>query len=670
MNERVLILRDAVVKITQMLAGSGIAVSQRGINAYVECDDEGRPTRVNLPYLPDNATEELCLAIQGFLDHEVAHILFSDFSLIGIAAKEGCKSMLNMLEDTRIEREMAKRFSGAGHNLSVTGKFFLDKYVQPMLDEAIKSGDANRVVGVLMVPLIRAMAGQFVFQEFMSDKMHLVQSVYDQIADLEAKIQTAASTHDCLDLAKEIEARLRFGDDGDSGRSKPGEKKEGDDSSASHTSSSVDKDDKDDKDEPKKPTPDPESEGGEDTDTSSPKDETEEGEDKPTPDGEEGEEGEDETEEESSVGGEESASDEDDGSTGSSAGEGEEEGGESNERDEGDAKNSAAEALWEAIDKENANGFDENMSRMISESAADAAKSSDYLVYTKDADLVEPLHVGSAYNSRMLTDLIDKVEHMVGPLQKDLERAIAARSLATWESGRRSGRLHAANLSRLATGDNRVFRKRHETTSKDVAVELVIDASGSMSGSRIHLATQSAYALSSVLERIGIQHEVICFTTGEPYADRMTLMLEGAKIGRPFSRIESLYMPIIKGFNERLRTEVKARFGWLPNSRILRNNVDGECVEIAARRLLSRRESGKVMIVLSDGEPLADGNMDDLKRHLKQVVNDVTKRGVKVVGIGIQTRSVEEFYPKNLVINKVEELPERVVKELRHLLIS
>ena len=209
MNERVLVLRDAVVKITQMLSGKGINVTQRGVNAYVKCDAKGRPTTVNLPYLPDNATEELCLAIQGFLDHEVAHIMFSDFSLIETATKMGCKSMLNMLEDARIEKCMAQKFTGSGHNLAVTGKFFLDKYTVPMVAEAAKAGDANKVVAILMVPLIRAMAGQFVFQEFMRDKMKIVQPVFDKIADLQSKIESAESTQDCLELAQEIEKRLR-----------------------------------------------------------------------------------------------------------------------------------------------------------------------------------------------------------------------------------------------------------------------------------------------------------------------------------------------------------------------------------------------------------------------------------------------------------------------------
>jgi cobalamin biosynthesis protein CobT len=661
MNERVMLLRDAVVKITQMLSGKGITVTQRGINAYVKCDHKGRPTVVNLPYLPDNVTEELCMAIQGFLDHEVARIMFSDFTLIGEAEKIGAKSMLNMLEDARIEKAMTQRFTGSGHNLSVTGKFFLDKYSTPMMQEAAAAGDANKVIAVLMVPLIRAMAGQFVFKEYMKDKMYIVQGVYDKIADLEPQIEAASSTQACLDLAKEIESRLR------SGENSKGEKssdKEGDD------------DGKDGKDEGEAKTSKGKSKKGEkkskDKKGASKSEETEESEseseaeakpDKKSDEKGEGESKKSEKKEDESE--KEDAGEGDGEGDGGGDGEGDGEGAQGTKFETGDTG-----AVWTEIDKENKNGFDSALSSIISNAASVAAKESSYLVYTKEGDVVEPLKIGSGYDSTMLVELSDKVDHMVGPLQKDLERAIAARSMATWEAGRRSGRLHAANLARLAVDDGRVFRRRQKSTSKDVAVELVVDASGSMRGAKVHLATQAAYALSSVLERIGISNEVICFTTGQPAVDYETLNAETRKIGRSFTRTESLYMPILKGFNERLKTDVKERFGWLPNSRILRNNIDGECLEVAARRLLARREAGKVMIVLSDGAPNANGDTYTLATHLKKVVGDIAKTGINIVGIGIMTDEVRKFYPKNLVINNVSELPDRVVRELKHLLLT
>ena len=677
MNERVLVLRDAVVKITQMLSGKGIKVTQRGIGAYVKTDHQGRPIVVNLPYLPDNSTDELCAAIQGFLDHEVAHILFTDFTLLPMAAKLNVMPMFNILEDARIEKAMAQRFSGCGHNLAVTGKFFLDKYTTPMMNEAIMSKDANKLVAVLIVPQIRAMAGQFLFQEFMSDKMSYIQPVFDKIKDLQPKIEAAASSQDCLDLAVEIEKRMRPPGKPNGGEGKtPEDKGSGADSTSPSKAKSKSSKEEKKADEEKGKAKEEKSKSA----SGSEEEEKKAGEEKE----EEKKAGEEEEEEGASEKDETEPPSEEEGEEDEEEGKGSDDDeedlefhgsslpppSEDSSEDSEDEISINTSAMMDAIDFENKNGYEDKMSAVISSETLEASKDAEYMVFTKDDDKVEPFKVGRDYHPSMFQKMAEKVDHMVGPLQKDLERAIAARSLSTWEAGKRSGRLHSANLSRLATGDTRIFRRKHESHSKDVAVSLVIDASGSMSGEKIHLAAQSAYALSSVLERIGIKHEVICFTTGEAAHHGVEFDAEVKKLGRRFSRMEPLYMPIIKGYEERLNAQTRERFGWLPNSRILRNNIDGECIEIAARRLKQRRESGKVMIVLSDGSPNAYGNGDSLRKHLKQVIKDVTKSGVNIVGLGILTDCVTNFYPKNLIINNVEELPNRVVKELKHLLVQ
>lgn len=627
-NDRIFVLREAIVIIAQMLSGSGIKVTQRGTSAYVEPDATGKPVLINLPYIPDNATEELCEAIQGFLDHEVAHCLFTDFRAANkIASNPKLHNLMNILEDARIEKRMAEMYRGCGSNLSNTGSFFLKKFTVPEMQKADLSGDKNAMVGILTVPLIRSMSGQELFAEFMRGKEHHVEEFYDMIKDLQPAMEAAGSTQDCIDLAAEI--RKRLGDDGKGGEGEgegepkagkgPGGKGKGKGRSGGKAA----------------PPPPPGEEEEEE------------------PGGGAAGKGEEEEEEEPGEGEEES-------------GEGEEdwEGEEDRELD-GDTDTAA---ILSAIDKQQANGFDKEMSTLITGDAMKAAKHSEYLIFTKDEDVIENLVVGSEYKDRMFTELSDDVEHMVAPLQKDLERAIVARSRSRMTPGYKSGRLHSAGLAKLIVGDDRVFRRKHETTTKDVAVELVIDASGSMSGSKIHLAAAAAYALSSVLDRLKISNEVICFTTG-PNVGGVKAEEEARKIGRAFTRTESLYMPIIKGFGERIGTETKRRFGWLPNSRILRNNIDGECVEVAARRLMARKETGKIMIVLSDGHPACAGDSGRVAKHLKSVVKDLERAGANVIGIGIQSDAVKQFYSKAIVINNADELPVRVMTELRHLLL-
>lgn len=620
MNDRVHIMREAIIKITQMLAGKSIQVTQRGIQAYVKSNPKGVPILVNLPYIPDNATDELIDAIQGFLDHEVAHLLFTDFGKMAEATAQGIHGMVNVLEDSRIERKMAERFQGSGDNLQRTGEFFLKKFTIPKLQEAIEEGDNEKIVGLLMVPLIRGMAGQRVWRDFMKTHMPHIQEEFDKIKDLASEIESLDTTADCLGLATKIKKRLNKSSE----PSPPG----GGGSKGAAPSMP-------------KPAGDPDEDG-----------------EKAIPDAKDPEEKDGDVD----IAGDDEGEDEELSEAGGKP-----------EAPTGEESSSATPSgmSFEDIDKNMAVDFDDALSNIITNDAADSAGDADYLIYSKDFDVVEPLEVGSGYKDDYMKNMVDDVDHMVGPLQKDLERAISARSLSQWTPGQRSGRLNSSALSRLAVGDARVFRKKHEVTSKDVAVELVVDMSGSMSGTKITTASRAAYALASTLERIGIPCEVICFTTGRAaFDDFGHYSEEVAKIGRNYSRNESLYMPILKKFDERMLPNIKQRFAWLPHCGDLRNNVDGESIEVAARRLMTRREAGKVLMVLSDGAPHAAGSTSELSAHLKKTIKEIAKRGVNVLGIGIESDEVRKYYPKALVIHNVSELPGVVMKELRALLIK
>lgn len=632
MNNRIQMLREVISRVTKILVGKQILVTQEGVQPFVKADPiTGRPKRVNLPYLADDASDELCAAVQGFLDHEVGHCLFTDFGEVRKAVALNCKTMLNIVEDFRVERMMGERFRGCVSNLNVTGNFFLKRHVTPDYQKAKHAGDSNTTAAILMVPLIRAMGGQRVYKDYMADKMSDVAQIYDKIKDLEPALEAARSTKEALALAIEITNCLKLPDDDGRG--------DGDESESSSGGSS--KSNKKGESQPKKSG---QSKGqGEGDPDQGESDEPDESDNVPQPESPSG--------------------------TPSPKGES------NGEKTIGELMSKAqivsteSSPIWEAIDKENANGTDKELAKIIAQSATNSMRSASYKVFSRDYDRVEPLHVGRGYDDSMWRSIRDSAEHMVAPLQKDLERAISARTRTSWSPGHASGRLHSASLARVPAGSENVFRRRHETTSKDVAVTLLVDCSGSMGGGKIHTATQAAYVLSATLERIGIKHEVLAFTTGIlPEAAKNLLNAAEHEIGH-YSRSEPLVIPIIKGFEERINHDVRTRFGWLPNSKILRNNVDGECLEIAAYRLLARREEGKVLMVLSDGNP-AGGNGEDLRRHLVATVKQIEKSGVSVFGIGIQSNAVESFYPKRAVIQKVSDLPTVVMTALKSLLIK
>lgn len=767
MNREIAILRESVVKITQMLAGMGLEVTQIGTQAYVKTNPTTlKPYAVNIPHLPDNASADLIFAIQGFIDHEVAHILFTDWSVIGEATRlgENMRNLQNIVEDTFIERMMGKRFPGSVDNMKKLHGFFLEKITQAALDKV--RGDVGAEFGVLFVPLIRALSGQERFHEFMERNGHykhpLIKEVLDRLPDdVRDYIPLVSSSRDAMDVAKVLhdilypsEPRMsskslkgdgKKSSKGGEGKSEPekdddakgkGKGKPEDKSDAKPGKGKPEKDDEDvgesddlgdgEAGEPDEDDEDDRSDEGEagegsdetDGDASDGEDEadgsSDDGEsegdgdgldddDAASGDGDGDEEGDREAD-----GGDGSDGDEDDREEeGEGSGGGDDEGEDSSEGAAGDKGSPGEEELSPSVSEgdaemsveEETTGFgsvppidlsEADLERMISASISDAAAKatvgSPYRVYSKDFDVIEPYPERDGFKDFWMTKLDEETRHMAGIMQKDIERLVAARSHSIMTAGHRTGRLHAGSLHRLRVGDDRVFSRKQEARSKDTAVSLVIDNSGSMNGHKTVVAMASAYALSQVLDRLGIAHEAIGFTTlptsrsyhvkGVAKPRRVFNIadaeIEAKKIGRSFSRLEPLFMPIFKGWNERLTPTTRRRFADVYGRQdFLNQNIDGECVENAGLRLLQRKEKRKIMIVLSDGAPAGyPANNVELSAHLKKVVQDLTKTGIEMVGIGICSDEVRHYYPRNFVLNKAEDLPKTVMGELKRILLS
>lgn len=89
----------------QALAGKfGIGLTFSGQTAFTD------RKRINLPVLDHIAERDVAVLARGYVDHEAAHIRFTDFEIKN-------SKWQNILEDIRIEREMAKAYPGAAINL-------------------------------------------------------------------------------------------------------------------------------------------------------------------------------------------------------------------------------------------------------------------------------------------------------------------------------------------------------------------------------------------------------------------------------------------------------------------------------------------------------------------------------------------------------------------------
>ncbi len=745
LNKDILVLREVIGRLTPLLAGQGLVVTQRGTQAYVATDPKTlKPVRVNIPHIPDNAGEDMILAIQGFIDHEVGHCLFTEWSIIAsIADNPKLKTLHNIVEDPFVERKIGEKFPGSVRNIDLLHGFFIEKITKPALEKV--KGDLENEFRVLLVPIARAWAGQRAFQEFMDANGYWEHPMVKKFADAMPKdavrkFPKIKSTTDGVELAQimldvlsppkkeeppvpkdEEKTEKPSGKEGSSeekaddpdGEGAAEEKPEdeddkgtgGEDADEAPESDAEPGEDAPEEDEGA-PDPGPEHESDED-------DETEPaGEDEPEPETEDEAEDDEPAPEKGDDDGDDGASDsdepgpegdkgdsDDDGAIG--AGEDEEDmeadatsggKGDSEEKpsDDGDKEPSRepkkGEGSGETPEQEKASSpfdaeidvseedtFEGGLSKDIGDEAVAAMSASDYAIYTRDFDRIEVLEPGSHYKDAWLTKLDDETLHMVGPMQKDLERLMAARSQVMKVPGYRSGKLHGAGLYKLSAGDDRIFRRRFETKATETAVCLLIDNSGSMMGAKMKMAMAAGYALSTTLDRVRVPNEALGFTTDElPDRDIMRSMEdEERRIGRKFTRDEPIYMPIFKQFAERMTPAVRKRFAAAPYSIPLRNNIDGECIEIAALSLLKRPERRKVLMVLSDGAPCCSTPSPRMiTAHTKLAVQKAEAAGVETIGIGIMDNSVTYFYPKNVVLRDLADLPRAVMGELRHILLK
>ena len=105
---------------------------------------------------------------------------------------------------------------------------------------------------------------------------------------------------------------------------------------------------------------------------------------------------------------------------------------------------------------------------------------------------------------------------------------------------------------------------------------------------------------------------------------------------------------------------------------LLKENIDGEALRWAYRRLASRPEHRRILMVISDGAPVDDSTLsvnpgNYLERHLREVIREIESRdAVELIAIGIG-HDVTRYYRRAVTIVDAEELGGTVMKKLAEL---
>ena len=301
-----------------------------------------------------------------------------------------------------------------------------------------------------------------------------------------------------------------------------------------------------------------------------------------------------------------------------------------------------------------------------------------YSVYTKRFDSIitaEKLcDIEEASKLRKQLDKqTEKLDSTITILANKLQRKLLSKQNRWWEFDLEEGILDSGKLSRIITSpeSSLSYKKEKDTEFKDTVVTLLIDNSGSMRGRPITIAAISTDILAKTLERCGIKVEILGFTTktwkGGKARDSW---IKESKPELP-GRLNELLHIIYKNADAPVR-RTKKNFGIMLKEGLLKENIDGEALEWAYKRLCIRPEKRKILMVISDGAPVDDSTLSSnksnyLDNHLKFIIDTIEKRSsVELLAIGIG-HDVTRYYNRAVTILDVDDLGSVMSKQLINL---
>ena len=349
------------------------------------------------------------------------------------------------------------------------------------------------------------------------------------------------------------------------------------------------------------------------------------------------------------------------------------------EDSEEEGESDSAEAPYGETEQESDAGDAEEAAEARRPSTNAAERSgADYQAYTTRFDEIvraeelcdiEELDRLRAYLDKQLLHL----SSVVGRLANRLQRRLMAQQSRSWEFDLEEGMLDPARLPRVIIDPQQPlsFKREKDTDFRDTVVTLLLDNSGSMRGRPITVAATCADILARTLERCGVKVEILGFTTRawKGGQSREAWIAEGKKPNP--GRLNDIRHIIYKAADAPWR-RARRNLGLMMREGLLKENIDGEALDWAHRRLLARQEQRRILMMISDGAPVDDSTLsvnpgNYLERHLRQIIHDIeTKSPVELIAIGIG-HDVTRYYRRAVTIVDAEELGGAMTEKLAEL---
>jgi cobaltochelatase CobT len=286
----------------------------------------------------------------------------------------------------------------------------------------------------------------------------------------------------------------------------------------------------------------------------------------------------------------------------------------------------------------------ENVKPQYKESKSVETILSEYMVYSNKYDEIitaQDLCEDEELNRlrKYLDQQLKSFQTIISRLANRLQRKLLAKQNRSWEFNIEEGLLDTSRLTRVITDPfySLSFKKEKDTDFKDTVVSLLIDNSGSMRGRPITVAAMSADILARTLEKCGVKVEILGFTTKAWKGGKSReSWMQNNKPPSP-GRLNDLRHIIYKAADEPWRRS-KKNLGLMMREGLLKENIDGEALLWAHKRLQNRYEARKILMVISDGAPVDDSTLsvnsgNYLEKHLRGAINWIeNKSDVQLLG--------------------------------------
>ena len=297
---------------------------------------------------------------------------------------------------------------------------------------------------------------------------------------------------------------------------------------------------------------------------------------------------------------------------------------------------------------------DKDMSEFIKEHFDEVKLPADYdgmddMAQLKDENqpenetIVHPDGGSIAEYNAVLLPLRGELNYLVQHLRSLVDRKRQRKRRLGFVHGRERGMVDIRRLWKLCAGREDVFKQRRVdngmqmiTDPDSLAVYLLMDESHSMMDQERYVrARQAAIIMGEALDTLGITFAITGYTGG-PRLRRI----------------------LYKEFHEN-HTEVKTRL--LDMSHRM-GTFTAEHIPFAVRQLEKRNERKAILIIVTDATEI------ESPVRLKNAILDAKETGIEVIGVGINTNLMSQWYSRFMEITDVREFARQLLELLKGVL--